>query len=55
MLQREGQVMTKVVPNVAGKTLKPLIEENVTQGSTVHSDELHSYKGLSKKGFNHKQ
>jgi transposase len=54
MLQRDGQVMTKVVPNVAGKTLKPLIEENVTQGSTVHTDELRSYKGLAKKGFTHK-
>jgi transposase-like protein len=53
MMQRKGQVMTKVVPNVMGKTLKPIIEENVTQGSTVHTDELHSYKGLAKKGFNH--
>jgi transposase-like protein len=49
-----GEVMTKVVPNVAGKTLKPIIEENVTQGSTVHTDELRSYKGLAKKGFAHK-
>ena len=53
MMQRKGQVMTKVVPNVMGKTLKPIIQENVTQGSTVHTDELHSYKGLAKKGFNH--
>lgn len=53
MLQRNGQVMTKVVPNVAGKTLKPLIEENVTQGTTIHSEELRSYKGLNKKGYLH--
>ena len=54
MLQRDGQVMTKVVPNVGKKTLQPIIEANVEQGSTVHTDELRSYKGLNKKGFTHK-
>jgi transposase-like protein len=54
MLQRDGQVMTKVVPNVAKKTLQPIIEENVLDGSTVHTDELTSYKGLKKAGYNHK-
>lgn len=53
MLQRGGQVMTKVVPNVRTKTLEPIIEENVLDGSTVHTDELFSYKGLSKKGYKH--
>jgi transposase len=54
MLQRDGQVMTKVVPNVAKKTLQPIIEENVTKGSTVHTDELLSYNGLKKAGYKHK-
>ncbi|MGA2028769.1 MAG: IS1595 family transposase [Verrucomicrobiota bacterium] len=54
MMQRDGQVMTKVVPNVAKKTLQPIIEENVLDGSTVHTDELRSYKGLKKAGYNHK-
>jgi transposase-like protein len=53
MLQRGGQVMTKVVPNVRGKTLKPIIEGNVMDGSTVHTDELHSYNGLANKGYDH--
>jgi transposase-like protein len=53
MLQRNGQVMTKVVPNVAKKTLQPIIEENVLDGSTVHTDELKSYRGLKKAGYNH--
>lgn len=53
MLQRDGQVMTKVVPNVAKKTLQPIIEENVLNGSVIHTDELKSYKGLKKAGFNH--
>jgi transposase-like protein len=54
MLQRKGQVMTKVVPDCKRKTLEPIIEENVLDGSTVHTDELHSYKGLGKKGYTHK-
>jgi transposase-like protein len=44
MLQRDGQVMTKVVPNVAKKTLQPIIEANDVDGSTVHTDELHPTK-----------
>ena len=48
-----GDVMTKVVPNVRKKTLQPIIKGNVEQGSTVNSDELKSYSGLSKAGFEH--
>ena len=53
MLERDGDVMAKVVPNVQKKTLQPIIEENVVAGSTVHTDELKSYGGLSKAGFEH--
>jgi transposase len=53
MLQRDGQLMTKIVPSNAGKVLKPIIEENVTKGSTVHTDELKSYNGLEKVGYTH--
>jgi transposase-like protein len=53
MMQRNGQVMTKVVPDVAKKTLQPIIEENVLDGTTVHTDELRSDKGLKKAGYNH--
>ena len=53
MLERGGDMMTKVVPNVQKKTLQPIIKENVVEGSTVHTDELKSYSGLSKAGFEH--
>ena len=53
MLERGGDVMTKVVPNVRKKTLQPIIKGNVEQGSTVHTDELKSYSGLPKAGFEH--
>ncbi len=54
MAQREGDIMAKVVPNVKKRTLQPLIEENVRSGSTVHTDELRSYKGLDRIGFEHR-
>ena len=53
MLERDGDVMANVVQNVRMKTLQPIIEESVVAGSTVHTDELKSYNGLSKAGFEH--
>ena len=53
MLERDGEMMTKVVPNVRKKRLQPIIKGNVEQGSTVNSEELRSYSGLSKAGFEH--
>ena len=53
MLERDGDVMTKVVPDVRKKTLQPIIKENVEKGSTVNSDELASYGGLGKAGYDH--
>ena len=53
MLERDGDVMANVVPNVRKKTLQPIIKENVVKDSTVHTDELKSYNGLSKAGFEH--
>jgi transposase-like protein len=53
MVERDGGVVTKVVPNVRKGTLEPVIEANVTKGSTVHTDELASYRGLTGKGYTH--
>ena len=46
--------MANVVPNVRERTLQPLIEENVKRGSTIHTDELRSYWGLGRIGFDHR-
>ncbi len=54
MLERDGDVMAKVVPNVRKKTLQPIVKENVEKGSTVHTDELRSYNGLTKAGYTHR-
>ena len=53
MLERDGDVMTKVVPDAKTKTLNPIIESNVEKASTISSDEWHAYKNLSKQGYQH--
>ena len=44
---RASKVKAKVVPNVKGKTLLPVIRESVEAGSHVYTDDLNSYKALS--------
>ena len=53
MLERNGDVMTKVIPNVRRATLHPIIEENVEQGTIISSDELPSYRTIDAKGYIH--
>lgn len=53
MLERGGQVMTKIVPDVKRATLLPAIKENVQSGTTVHTDYLHSYSVLKDEGYTH--
>ncbi len=53
MMERGGDVMTKVIPNVRRATLHPIIEANVVKGSDIETDELKSYSGLAAKGYDH--
>ena len=53
MLEREGDIMANVVPNVKKRTLQPILHSNVEPGSTIHTDELRSYTGLGRHGFAH--
>jgi len=54
MVERDGDLMVEVVPNAKTKTIQPIIEANVEQGSTMHTDEWWAYKGLYSKGYGHK-
>lgn len=54
MLDRDGDVMIEVVPDVKRKTLEPIIVKNVQAGSVIHSDELLTYRSLGSKGYTHK-
>ncbi len=53
MMQKNGDVMTKVVDDFKRATLHPIIEANVEKQSEIQTDELHSYKGLAQKGYTH--
>lgn len=53
MVERNGDVITRVVPNVRRKTLEPHIIENIENGTTVSTDELLSYAKLARLGYLH--
>ncbi|MGH7900740.1 MAG: IS1595 family transposase, partial [Thermodesulfobacteriota bacterium] len=53
MVERKGDVKAKVVDNLKKKTVKPLIENNIEQGSQVYTDEFLPYADVEKYGFNH--
>jgi transposase len=53
MLERDGDVMTRIVENVRRATLEPHIVANVAKGSTVSTDELKSYAKLARLGYEH--
>ena len=55
MMERDGNVMTKVVPDSKTRTLRPHILGNVEKDSTINSDEWHAYKNLDKHGYKHQQ
>ena len=46
LLERGGQVLTKVLPNRRKKTLQQEVREHVTVDSAMFSDRLQSYEGL---------
>ncbi len=53
MVERGGDVITRVVPDAKIKTLHPIITKFVAKGSVMSSDEWRSYKSLKKLGYAH--
>lgn len=53
MLERGGEIVTKVVPNRKRATLFPVIDQSVNRGSRVHTDEHTGYSGLGALGYRH--
>jgi transposase-like protein len=51
-VERGGNAVAQVVPNVKQETLEPIIRANVKEGSNIYTDEWLAYKDLSK-WFNH--
>jgi len=52
ILERNGNLITQVIPNTQQETIEPIINMNVKKGSNVYTDEWFAYKDLYK-WFNH--
>jgi len=53
ILERGGELFTKVVPDASRKSLIPPIVENVPRGTRISSDEWGPYRVLSSLGYRH--
>ncbi len=54
MLQRSGEVVIHMVPNVQHVTIKPIITKTVEPGSMIYTDEYDIYDSLPAWGYQHK-
>lgn len=52
ILERNGILVTRIVPNTRQSTIEPIIRANVKEGSNVYTDEWKAYADLHK-WFNH--
>src|SRR6266566_3675598 len=48
-----GRVRMRVIPDFKGNTIIAFLHENVSPGSTIHTDGLKSFSGLTEAGFKH--
>lgn len=53
MVERGGDLVTQVVPDVKRTSLMPAIKESALEGTLVHTDHLHSYRTLPEHGYSH--
>lgn len=53
MLERGGELITRVVTSRTKPAMHALINEHILPGTTVHTDEFGGYKDLADNGYNH--
>jgi transposase-like protein len=54
MIQRTGQLIIEMLPNVQQKTIQPLIQDYVQPGTLIYTDEYNIYARLQEWGYLHK-
>ena len=54
LIQRDGQVVLRMLPNVKQKTIKPIITTVVVKGTMIYTDEYSIYARLSVWSYQHK-
>lgn len=55
VLERQGRVIAKVIPDRLADTLMSFVEARVMPSTTVYTDELPAYNGLNQSGYVHKR
>jgi len=55
MVERDGSVIAKVVPDATKPTLQKAIAEAVAKGTEIHTDAFRSYMGLEDHGYDVKR
>lgn len=55
VVERQGAIIARIVPDVKAKTLIPFIQEKVESGTIIYTDEFPPYNQLSNKGYGHEQ
>ena len=53
MIQRCGQVVIQMLPNVQQTTIEPLIKATIQSGTLVYTDEYAIYNRLDEWGYDH--
>ena len=54
MIQRDGEVVIRMLANVKQATIKPLIKATIALGSLIYTDEYAIYTPVTKWGYEHK-
>lgn len=53
MLERDGELITQIVPNTRRVSIMPHVTANILPGSVVHTDGAYAYDPLREHGFRH--
>jgi transposase len=53
MIQRTGAVVIRMLENVQQATIAPLIQQTITKGTVVYTDEYDIYSRLTEWGYTH--
>jgi transposase-like protein len=54
LIQRDGDVVIRMLPNVQQVTIKPVITETIAPGSLIYTDDYDIYNRLPEWGYAHK-
>jgi transposase-like protein len=53
LIQRGGQVLLRMLPNVRQTTIHPIIEAGIAKGTQIYTDEYDIYARLEEWGYAH--